>query len=149
MVRRALQDATRWVAPRLSRVALPGFRLTPSIVHKHTDCQVCHFTGDNPATILSFSLLTGETVVSLGTSDTVLLSTTDYAPTPDAHLFSYPANRKGGKVSYMAMLCYKNGSLPREHVRDKYAGGSWETFDKVSFAADVGDLYISLTCHCW
>ena len=71
------------------------------------ECLVNPFTGDNPATILSFSLLTGEVVVSLGTSDTILLSTTDYAPNPDSHVFAYPANRAGGKRSYMAMLCYK------------------------------------------
>ncbi|KAM0786269.1 hypothetical protein ACM66B_007066 [Microbotryomycetes sp. NB124-2] len=93
------------------------------------DCVVCHVTGDNNGTILSFSLLTGQVVVSLGTSDTILLSTTDYAPHPDVHVFSYPANRSGGKRSYMAMLCYKNGSLPREHVRDVYANGSWDEFN--------------------
>ncbi|ORY76517.1 hypothetical protein BCR35DRAFT_305745 [Leucosporidium creatinivorum] len=93
------------------------------------ECLVNPFTGDNPATILSFSLLTGEVVVSLGTSDTILLSTTDYAPNPDSHVFAYPANRAGGKRSYMAMLCYKNGSLPREHIRDQYAEGSWDKFN--------------------
>ncbi|KAK4046848.1 hypothetical protein OIO90_006424 [Microbotryomycetes sp. JL221] len=93
------------------------------------DCLVCHVTGDNNGTILSFSLLTGQVVVSLGTSDTILLSTTDYAPHQDVHVFSYPANRQGGKRSYMAMLCYKNGSLPREHVRDTYCNGSWDEFN--------------------
>ena len=28
-----------------------------------------------------------------------------------------------------AMLCYKNGSLAREAVSKRVAGGSWETFD--------------------
>ncbi|GAA5878909.1 hypothetical protein JCM8547_007550 [Rhodosporidiobolus lusitaniae] len=95
------------------------------------DCLVNHFTGDNNATILSFSLLPGELVVSLGTSDTILLSTTEYAPDPDSHVFSYPTNRAGGKRSFMAMLCYKNGSLPREYVRDRYANGRWDVFDEL------------------
>lgn len=72
-------------------------------------CLVSHFTGDNPATLLSFSLLSGDVIVSLGTSDTLLLSTTTYAPSPDSHVFAYPANFPNamGKRSYMSMLCYK------------------------------------------
>lgn len=118
-----------------------------------TDCIISHFTGDNPATLLSYSLLSGDIILSLGTSDTVLLSTTNYAPSPDSHVFAYPANypNAAGKRSYMAMLCYKkcafllpfapsvplltfyfgSGSLPREKVRDEYAGGSWEEFDRL------------------
>ena len=48
-------------------------------------------------------------IVSLGTSDTLLLSTTTYAPSPDSHVFAYPANFPNamGKRSYMSMLCYK------------------------------------------
>ena len=30
--------------------------------------------------------------------------------------------------AYFAMLVYKNGSLSREAVRDRRAGGSWERF---------------------
>lgn len=75
--------------------------------------MICPFTGDNPATLLSFSLLESDVIVSLGTSDTILLSTTTYAPTPDSHVFAYPANMNGGKRSYMAMLCYKKCVLLR------------------------------------
>lgn len=72
------------------------------------DCLVCGFTGDNPATLLSFSLLSSDVIVSLGTSDTILLSTTTYAPTPDSHVFAYPANMAAGENrGYMGMLCYK------------------------------------------
>ena len=72
-------------------------------------CLVSYFTGDNPATLLSHSILSGDVIVSLGTSDTILLSTTTYAPSSDSHVFAYPANYPNatGKRSYMAMLCYK------------------------------------------
>ena len=30
----------------------------------------------------------------------------------------------------MALLCFKNGSLTRESIRDSLAEGSWEIFDK-------------------
>lgn len=29
------------------------------------------------------------------------------------------------------MLCYKNGALAREQVRDKYAGGHWHIFNEL------------------
>ncbi len=29
------------------------------------------------------------------------------------------------------MLCYKNGALAREQVRDKHANGDWDTFNKL------------------
>ena len=31
----------------------------------------------------------------------------------------------------MAMLCYKNGSLTREEVRDRRCGGSWDEMGRV------------------
>ncbi|GAA6033055.1 hypothetical protein JCM8097_000121 [Rhodosporidiobolus ruineniae] len=132
------EEAVEELARKLGPVEKDGGRVAGKIgrwfVERYgmsEDCLVNHCTGDNNATILSFSLLPGEVVVSLGTSDTILLSTTEYAPDPDLHVFSYPTNRAGGKRSYMAMLCYKNGSLPREYVRDRYAGGQWEVFDKL------------------
>ena len=32
--------------------------------------------------------------------------------------------------AYMALLCFKNGSLVRESVRDSCSGGSWENFEQ-------------------
>jgi len=29
------------------------------------------------------------------------------------------------------MLCYKNGALARENLRDRYAGGNWATFNEL------------------
>lgn len=91
-------------------------------------CMITTFTGDNPATMLSTTVLDGDCIHSLGTSDTVLLSTTAYVPNIDSHLFIHPAYQ--GSEMYMAMLCYKNGSLSREWVRDQYANGSWDMYTK-------------------
>ncbi|KAF2861323.1 putative D-Xylulose kinase [Piedraia hortae CBS 480.64] len=79
------------------------------------DCQVQPFTGDNPSTILSLPLLPGDAVISLGTSTTFLMSTPTYLPSPEYHLMNHPAT----KNLYMFMLCYKNGGLARELVRDQ------------------------------
>ncbi|CCG80912.1 Probable D-xylulose kinase A [Taphrina deformans PYCC 5710] len=78
------------------------------------DCQVMPFTGDNPATILALPLLNKDAMISLGTSTTMLLSTPEYVPSSAYHLFAHPTT----PGFHMAMLCYKNGSLAREYVRN-------------------------------
>ncbi|KAJ1337661.1 xylulokinase [Microdochium nivale] len=98
------------------------------------DCQVAPFTGDNPATILALPLRPGDAIVSLGTSTTFLMNTATYKPDPSYHFMNHPTT----KGHYMFMLCYKNGGLAREKVRDrlpKASGGEsggdpWVSFNK-------------------
>lgn len=86
------------------------------------------FTGDNSATLVSMNLSEGDCVVSLGTSDTVLVYLKKDAaePTTESHLMAHPTDPEG----FMGMLCYKNGSLAREFIRDSYANGSWDEFNE-------------------
>ncbi|PGH17131.1 D-xylulose kinase A [Helicocarpus griseus UAMH5409] len=77
-------------------------------------CIVIPSTGDNPATILALPLRPGDAMVSLGTSTTFLMSTPEYRPDPSTHFFNHPTT----PGLYMFMLCYKNGGLAREHVRN-------------------------------
>lgn len=85
------------------------------------------FTGDNSATLVSMNLSQGDCVVSLGTSDTVLvyLKKGTAEPTTESHLMAHPTDPEG----FMGMLCYKNGSLAREYIRDSYANGNWDDFN--------------------
>lgn len=78
------------------------------------ECQVYPFTGDNLATLCSLPMGNGDVMVSLGTSTTVLLVTEQYHPSPNYHLFLHPTIPD----HYMAMICYCNGSLAREQVRN-------------------------------
>ena len=78
------------------------------------DCVITPFTGDNPATIASLPLSPMDCIISLGTSTTLLLTTNTYKPSPSYHIFNHPT----GPNLYFAMLCYKNGSLAREQIRD-------------------------------
>lgn len=77
-------------------------------------CRVVPFTGDNPATILALPLRPLDAIVSLGTSTTFLMNTPAYTPDGAYHFFNHPTTRG----HYMFMLCYKNGGLAREKVRD-------------------------------
>lgn len=79
-----------------------------------SDCGIAPFTGDNPATILALPLRPLDAIVSLGTSTTFLMSTPKYVPDPTYHFFNHPTTAG----LYMFMLCYKNGGLAREKVRD-------------------------------
>lgn len=77
-------------------------------------CEIAPFTGDNPATILALPLRPLDAIVSLGTSTTFLMITPVYKPDPSYHFFNHPTT----PGQYMFMLCYKNGGLAREKVRD-------------------------------
>ena len=77
-------------------------------------CTIAPFTGDNPSTILALPLRPLDAMVSLGTSTTFLMSTPHYRPDPAVHFFNDPTTAD----LYMFMLCYKNGGLAREQIRD-------------------------------
>jgi xylulokinase len=92
------------------------------------DCKIIPFTGDNPATLISLNIKPGNIAISLGTSDTVLLYTSKPCPTSESHTFCHPII----PASYFSMLCYKNGSLTREYIRDIYTKDvTWKRFNNI------------------
>lgn len=89
------------------------------------ECDVCHWSGDNPCTVVALGLLEpGDVAISLGTSDTCLCVLPTPVALPFGHIFPHPVL----KDKYFAMLCYTNGDVCRRYVRDTYASGSWDTF---------------------
>ncbi|XP_058785277.1 xylulose kinase 2 [Vicia villosa] len=95
--------------------------------HFNKDCLVIQWSGDNPNSVAGLTLnIPGDLAISLGTSDTVFMITKDPNPGLEGHVFPSPVDGEG----YMVMLVYKNGSLTREDVRDRYAENSWDTFNK-------------------
>ena len=101
------------------------------------ECIVAPFTGDNPATVMALSS-PGDAVLSLGTSTTFLLSIpgSDVPPKrfTTSHLLAHPTSYHG----QIAMLCYKNGALARENVRNKFAKGDWAYFNELVQATPAG-----------
>ncbi|RDX50945.1 D-xylulose kinase [Lentinus brumalis] len=102
------------------------------------ECGIAPFTGDNPATVVALST-PGDAILSLGTSTTLLLSIppAETAPTrfTTSHLLSHPTTQD----AHIAMLCYKNGALAREQVRDQYADGHWTRFNELVEQRPVGN----------
>jgi len=101
-----------------------------------SDCKVIACTGDNPSTILALPLRASDAMVSLGTSTTFLMSTSQYKPDPAYHFMNHPTT----PGLYMFMLCYKNGGLAREQVRDEFnqphpeSNPDWERFNQVALS---------------
>lgn len=91
------------------------------------ECLVVQWSGDNPNSLAGLTINTpGDLAISLGTSDTVFGITMDHKPSLEGHVFPNPVDPE----SYMVMLCYKNGSLTREDIRDRCADKSWDVFNQ-------------------
>ncbi|KAH7927851.1 actin-like ATPase domain-containing protein [Leucogyrophana mollusca] len=101
------------------------------------ECIVAPFTGDNPATVVALSA-PGDALLSLGTSTTLLLSIppADTAPKrfTTSHLLSHPTTIE----AQIAMLCYKNGALAREQVRNRDAAQDWTRYNELVESSPVG-----------
>lgn len=83
--------------------------------------KVVAWSGDNPCSLVGTGIIhTGHVAVSLGTSDTVFGWTAEPAAGV-SHVFGSPT---GG---FMSLVCFRNGSLARERIRDAYAL-DWDGF---------------------
>ncbi|XP_053569766.1 xylulose kinase isoform X2 [Bombina bombina] len=99
------------------------------------NCKVVAFTGDNPASLAGMRLEEGDIAVSLGTSDTLFLWIKEPTPALEGHIFCNPVKTN----DFMALLCFKNGSLMREKIRDSCSLGSWEEFSKTLRSTSPGN----------
>lgn len=99
-------------------------------------CKVVAFTGDNPSSLAGTQLNKGDMAISLGTSDTVFLWLTDPKPSLNGHILCNPLVSS----DFMALLCFKNGSLTRERIRDECAEGSWQLFSDLLESTPRGNF---------
>ncbi|MFZ0827015.1 MAG: FGGY-family carbohydrate kinase [Verrucomicrobiia bacterium] len=86
------------------------------------------WTGDNPASVIGLGLIQpGQVAISLGTSDTFFgsMKKCETDAHGEGHVFGSPA---GG---YMTLICFKNGSLAREKIRELYGIKNWAAFGKL------------------
>lgn len=87
---------------------------------------VVTWSGDNPNSLIGVGgWRPGTVVVSLGTSDTLFAAMSQPTVDPDGygHVFGNPA---GG---FMSLICFKNGALARDAVRDRF-GLDWDGFEQ-------------------
>ena len=103
--------------------------------HGFPAAKVVVWSGDNPCSLVGVGLAgEGEVAISLGTSDTLFGSMREARTDPSlaASVFGSPT---GG---YMALLCFKNGSLARERVRDA-ARLDWAGFSRALRETPAGN----------
>ena len=94
------------------------------------------WTGDNPASVIGLGLIKpGQVAISLGTSDTFFGSMekclTD--ENGEGHVFGSPTG------AYMTLICFKNGSLAREKIREQYKIADWKKFGELVASTPPGN----------
>lgn len=85
------------------------------------------WSGDNPNSLIGLGLINkGKAAISLGTSDTYFgyLESLSYDLSGESHIFGAPTG------DYMCLICYKNGSLAREIIKNKFQL-DWVKFSEV------------------
>ncbi|XP_040583222.1 xylulose kinase [Lepeophtheirus salmonis] len=106
----------------------------------HPETKVVAFTGDNPSTFAGLTRMKpGDIGISLGTSDTVFIALKEPVPQVYGHVWLSPWATKEDPL-YMGLICYKNGSLTREKIRDSCAEGSWDIFSQLLNSSPRGNF---------
>ncbi len=89
------------------------------------EARVLVWSGDNPCSVVGLGLIRESMVgISLGTSDTYFGSMRKCRTDAhgEGHVFVSPTG------DYMTLICFKNGSLAREKIRDAYGIKDWKQF---------------------
>lgn len=126
---------------------LPPLLVGDKVVGKLSSCLVAAYgfspqtevivgSGDNPCSLVGLGLIGApETrAISLGTSDTYFGYTGGLKDVQrsSGHIFGTADGR------YMFLICFKNGSLARETVKDRY-GLSWDDFSDILLQTPPGN----------
>lgn len=85
------------------------------------------------SSVLGMCLADRDVIVSLGTSDTLIFPLAEPLVFPDGHVLCSPLEPE----EYIALLCFKNGSLTRERIR---GSATWEEFGKLLDATPRGNF---------
>jgi xylulokinase len=131
-------DALKATAPNLKKklppLAASGKVIGPVsayFVNKYglnPEALATAWTGDNPASVIGLGLIKpGQVAISLGTSDTFFgsMEKCQTDENGEGHVFGSPT---GG---YMTLICFKNGSLAREKIRELYGIAGWKQFGEL------------------
>jgi xylulokinase len=139
-------DALEATAPDLNKKLPPLAEswktvgtVSPYFVKKfgvNPDAQTLVWSGDNPCSVVGLGLIReGMVAISLGTSDTYFGSMKNCRTDEhgEGHVFGSPTG------DYMTLICFKNGSLAREKVRDTYGIKNWQDFGKAMDSTPPGN----------
>jgi len=127
---KALDATAPGLAKKLPPLAEPWAsigKISPYFSQKYgfnSNALAVVWSGDNPCSVIGTGLVEpGMVAISLGTSDTYFgtMAECHTDPRGEGHVFVSPTG------DYMTLICFKNGSLAREKVKDAY-GLDWSGF---------------------
>jgi len=139
--------------PQAVEATAPGLETRlPRLVHPWTDlgcisnyfvqkfgfrssARMIAWSGDNPNSVAGLGLVEpGSVAISLGTSDTYFgtMAACQTDPRGEGHVFGSPTG------DYMTLICFKNGSLARERIRDAHHL-DWDGFSAALRATPPGN----------
>lgn len=99
------------------------------------EAKLIVWSGDNPNSLIGVGLIEkGKVAISLGTSDTYFgyLQDLYLDYKGEGHVFCAPTG------DYMSLICYKNGSLARERIKDKF-NLNWDNFSEILNKSQPGN----------
>lgn len=89
-------------------------------------CKVTGFTGDNPSALCGMLVHKELLAVSLGTSDTIMMTLTQPSLLQEGHILRHPV-----EDAFMGLLCFRNGSLVRDVFKRADANNNWDCFSEM------------------
>jgi xylulokinase len=139
-------DALAATAPELEK-KLPPLAASGTIVGPispyfakkygiNSAAQALVWSGDNPCSVVGLGLIQpGMVAISLGTSDTYFgtMKRCSTDTRGEGHVFGSPTG------DYMTLICFKNGSLAREKIRDQYGMKDWNEFGQALESTPPGN----------
>ena len=137
----ALEATAPGLAGRLPGLAEPWTVVGPVsryFVEKYgmnPEAMALVWSGDNPNSVAGLGLVReGMVAISLGTSDTYFgtMAACRTDPRGEGHVFVSPTG------DYMTLICFKNGSLARERVREAF-GMDWDGFSEALRSTPPGN----------
>jgi len=105
-------------------------KISPYFIKKYgfdPNTLLVAWSGDNPNSLIGVGLIDkGKAAISLGTSDTYFgyMESLSYDLGGESHVFGAPTG------DYMSLICYKNGSLAREKIKQKF-NLDWVKFSEI------------------
>ena len=139
------QDAIDATAPNL-RLKLPPLvksheiigKIAPYFIEKYgfaSNTLLIAWSGDNPNSLIGVGLTSkGKVAISLGTSDTYFgyMEQLYLDFKGEGHVFGAPTG------DYMSLICFKNGSLAREKIKNQFSL-TWREFSNMLLSTPPGN----------
>uniref|UniRef100_W8B422 Xylulose kinase n=2 Tax=Ceratitis capitata TaxID=7213 RepID=W8B422_CERCA len=120
-------------------------KISPFFVQRFgfpAECKITAFTGDNLSALSGMVAEEDSLVMSLGTSDTLIMNLKEQPQLEEGHVLCHPTEVD----QFMGLLCFRNGSLVRESFNKTEANGDWKKFNELLDSTPRGN-YGNMALH--